>query len=71
MSDKVWRVSIERDQHEDAGMWYATPDGSHMLVPVEAWERIYGALRLSEKREDFLASKASRRALAEIGASDE
>ena len=61
--DKARRVSI----HDD-GYIAQYPDGTHMLVPVEVWERVIEAMRKGIEEGD--GSEAIQ-ILAEIGGEDE
>jgi hypothetical protein len=70
MSD-VRRVSPIKDSF-DSEIIYDLPNGTHMLVPVETWERVVGALReivalnvQGDSREEMVC--VAEDALAEIG----
>lgn len=91
-TDKVRRVTKKRDTeewdtwamaHVIGSEWVTDPNGTHMLVPVEVWERVVeelGNIAEHQLEHDFHARgrygypaliKKARRALAEIGGKDE
>ena len=71
MTNKARRVMIEAfvmEGYDDYGSWADDPSGTHMLVPVEVWERVVGAMRKGIEEGD--GSEAIQ-ILAEIGGEDE
>jgi len=78
---KARRVSIEhRGYAERTGPWIESnivrddPNGTHMLVPVEVWERVIETFRQTRDEVPRIADEAARicdHILAEIGGEDE
>ena len=81
MSDKLRRVDVNKrimtGEETSSGWVYPNPNGTHMLVPVETWERVVGALKqIRDHGADWIYSGAAcagkaDRTLKEIGADDE
>jgi len=67
---KARRVSIEeaRYDRDPCLMAFDDPSGTHMLVPVEVWERVRQVLWEASSSVDLLSAT---RLLAEIGGEDE
>ena len=66
MTNKARRVTPHVWKTKKIEQIVDNPNGTHMLVPVEAWKRVVGTL----EHQDSLGVRANS-VLAEIGGEDE